>query len=91
MQTLRIFLAGWKGQRTNNEPIRFDAFPSKPKISFQETKIQLPNDFGSELDKIENFYDLYLQEIVPILVGEGNTEGLVTEKPRKANRSKLVG
>ena len=84
-------LAGRIGQCTNNEPIRFDAFPSNPKISLQETKIQLPDDFGVELDKIENFYDLYLQEIVPIMVGEGNGDGIVKENPCEANRGKLVG
>ena len=64
-------VAGLDGQCTNNEPIHFDAFPSKHKISFQVAKTGLPDDFGAELDKIKKFYDLYLQEIFPITIDHG--------------------
>lgn len=83
--------AGWKDRLSNYEPIRFDAFPSNPEICFQVTKIQLPNDFMLELDKIEIFYDLHLQELVPILVEEPDNSQQAKEKPRVANSGKLVG
>jgi hypothetical protein len=87
--------AGWRLQLDDNESIRFDAFPSNPEISFQVTKIQLPDDFVPELDKIENFYDLHLQELLPISVGEQGNNGSITqqakENPCYANRGKLVG
>ena len=89
------FCAGWKDRLSSYEPIHFDAFPSNPKNSFTVTKIQLPDDFIPELDKIEAFYDLHLQELVPISVGEKGDSGMIPqqakEKPRVANRGKLVG
>ena len=85
------FLAGWKDRLSSYEPIHFDPFPSNPEIRFQVTKIQLPADFLPELDKIEAFYDLHLQELVPISVGDRDNSHQAKENPCGANRGKLVG
>jgi hypothetical protein len=68
------------------QPVHFDALPVDPLVSFQAVKIQLPVDFIPELDRIEAFYDLHLQELVPFTFGEGETPQAVREKTRTVNR-----
>lgn len=61
----------------------------------QFAKIQLPDNFFAELEKIENFFDTYLKELIPNLVGEiklnGETSHPIEMNRTQANSSELVG
>ena len=60
----------------------------------QVAKIQLPDNFVYELEKIEIFYDTYLKDLYPITVGEtkinGETSCPIEIVRTQANSSDLV-
>lgn len=81
------------GLSSDNETL--ESFPSQtvPTYPIISAKIQLSDNFFADLKKIENFYDLYLQELMPNLLDDLKLPGILHKiemNGTQANSSEMV-